>query len=80
MTTFELRYGLDGNDEKIHYYSFSVTPEEMTKTHTINVKSDDPYDGFNSGYYKEYTFNLDFTDYNPDNLLDIKTITLSQKA
>lgn len=50
MASFVLRYWLDGKDEKIHEYSFPCSSDSMTKTHTIRVKSDDPYDGFDDGY------------------------------
>ena len=81
MTTFVLRYGLDGKSEKTHEYSFLVTPEEMTKTHTISVKSDDPCDGFDDGYTTQYSIDLNFADYDPNEPVNnIKSITLSQKS
>lgn len=80
MTTFVLRYWLDGKDEKTHEYSFLVTPGEMAKTHIVHIKSDDPYDGFDDGYTTSYSIRLNFTDYDPNKSLnDIKSITLSQE-
>lgn len=80
MSIFVLQYKVARHSEKVHDFSFQITPESLKKNHELIIKlEDDPYSESQNTFLINFCFNkkTDCTEINQIN--DVESITLTQK-